>query len=250
MNAQPRFVALAGLAGIASFAALGSLRPARAADAGDGYQTEFNEDKADLGPTGKNPYFILEPGYYLKLEGKDHGKKAELLITVLDETRDVDGVKTRVVEERETVGDKVVEISLNFFAISKKTQSVYYFGEETFKHGGKVKAKDSWLAGEGKAKYAMAMPGKPEVGSKYYQENAPGAAMDRAEIKSLSETLETPAGKFDHVLKIAESTPLEPDDKEIKLYAEGVGLLTDEGLKLTAHGYLDKKPTTPAAPVK
>src|SRR5262249_51522513 len=37
-------------------------------DALAGWTTEFAVDRKDLGPTGRNPYFILEPGYTLVLE--------------------------------------------------------------------------------------------------------------------------------------------------------------------------------------
>ena len=74
----------------------------------------------------------------------------------------------------------------------------------------------------------------------YYQEIAPKRAMDRAEIVSLSETMETPAGKFTNVLKTMETTPLEPGEKEAKYYAAGVGLLMDGPMKLVRHGSAKK----------
>src|SRR5882724_6092178 len=86
----------------------------------------FPVEPGELGPTGRNPYFILEPGYFLVLRKGNE----ESTITVLDETKKVDGVETRVVEEKETKNGKLVEVSRNFFAISKRTNSVYYFGEE------------------------------------------------------------------------------------------------------------------------
>ena len=61
-------------------------------------------------------------------------------------------------------------------------------------------------------------------------------AMDRAEIVSLSETVETPAGKFENCLEVEETTPLEPDVKEVKVYAPGVGLIVDGGLRLVRYG--------------
>ncbi len=77
--------------------------------------------------------------------------------------------------------------------------------------------------------------GIPLIGSRYYQEIAPGVAMDRAETVSVTETVETPAGKFEKVLKSLESTPLE-SGKEYKLYAPGVGLIQDANLKLVKVG--------------
>ena len=80
------------------------------------------------------------------------------------------------------------------------------------------------------------MPGLPLVGAKHYQEIAPGVAMDRAEIVSATETFAAPAGAFNNCLKVAETTPLEPNEKEYKYYAPGVGLLQDGSLKLVKYG--------------
>lgn len=43
---------------------------------------------------------------------------------MLDETRTIAGIETRVVEERETVDGALAEVSRNFFAIEKGTNSV------------------------------------------------------------------------------------------------------------------------------
>ena len=202
------------------------------------WTTSFTVDEAALVPTGRNPYFILEPGYQLEFEGREDGKRATLTITVLDETRKVGDVSTRVVEERETKGGHVVEVSRNYFAICKRTNNVYYFGEDVdiYKDGQVVSHEGSWLAGEGRARFGLAMPGSPLLGARYHQEIAPGRAMDRAEVVSLSETMETPAGQFTNVLKTVETTPLEPGEKEAKYYAAGVGLLKDGPMRLVRHG--------------
>lgn len=60
--------------------------------------------------------------------------------------------------------------------------------------------------------------------------------MDRAQILSVTETVSVPAGKFEQCLKTEETSPLEPDAKENKLYGPGVGLLVDGGLKLVKYG--------------
>ena len=62
--------------------------------------------------------------------------------------------------------------------------------------------------------------------------------MDRAEIISINETLGTPAGKYTTVLKIEETTPLEPKDKSYKLYAPGIGLIKDGDLLLKKYGFI------------
>jgi len=55
--------------------------------------------------------------------------------------------------------------------------------------------------------------------------------LDRAEIVSFSEELETPAGKFAKCLKTKETSALE-SGAEYKLYAPGVGLLKDGDMVL------------------
>ncbi len=203
-----------------------------------GWRTEFGESKTDLVPTGRNPYFILEPGYQLVLEGQDDGRSIQLVITVLDETKAVDGVETRIVEERESADGELEEVSRNYFAISKNTTSVYYLGEETtlYDDGVARKGPDSWEAGVNGARIGLIMPGEPRVKMKHYQEQAPGTAMDRAEVVSINESAVVPAGKFGRCLRVRETNPLEGNEKEYKLYAPGVGLIVDAGLQLVRYG--------------
>lgn len=186
--------------------------------------------------TGSNRYFILEPNYQLVLENK---KGDRLVITVLNETRKIGNVETRVVEENESRNGKPVEISRNFFAFCKQNGSIYYFGEEVdlYKNGRMVRGEDAWTA-EGKNRAGVVMPGIALLGAKYFQEIAPGVAMDRAEIISISETKNTLAGNFTNCLKTEETTPLEPKEKEYKIYAPGVGLIQDEDLLLVKHWFI------------
>ncbi len=199
----------------------------------DTWASEFRVDAGDLAATGRNPYFILQPGYKLEFQdGKD-----KLVITVLSETRMVSGVETRVVEERETSDGKLVEVSRNYFAISKRTSDVYYFGEDVdiYKDGKVANHEGAWLAGVNGAKFGLAMPGNPVVKSKYYQEQAQGSAMDRAEIVSIRENVKTAAGTFKNCLKTRETTPLESGVSEYKYYAPGIGLVQDDTMKLISY---------------
>jgi hypothetical protein len=60
--------------------------------------------------------------------------------------------------------------------------------------------------------------------------------MDRAEIVSLDEVCETPAGSFAHCLKVREGTALNVFETEYKFHAPDVGLIRDEDLVLTRYG--------------
>ena len=144
------------------------------ADAPD-FREAFDVNKGDLSPTGKSEYFILEPGFTAVYEGKEDGEEMVLTITVTDKTKTVDGVETRVVEEKETANGKVVEISQNYFAISKATGDAYYFGEDsvTYKDGKEVNHEGSWLAGVAGARFGLALPGKPKVGVRIIRRSRP-----------------------------------------------------------------------------
>ena len=83
------------------------------------WQEEFGLSECNLVSTGRNEYFILEPEFQLVLEGTTLvGRHEKLAITVLEETREVDGVETRVVEEREWRDGELIEVSRNSPSLS------------------------------------------------------------------------------------------------------------------------------------
>ena len=191
-----------------------------------------------MSTTGRNEYFILEAGFQLVLEGGD----TKLQITVLDETRNVDGVLTRVVEEREWKRGKLYEVARNYFAICEQTKDVFYFGEDVdfYENDKVVKHDGTWQAGKDGAKAGLIMPGTPKLKMKYYQEVAPQVAMDRAEIVSLTETCKTPAGTFTKCMKVKEGSAIDPRMTEYKYHAPGIGLVRDEDLRLVKYGFINR----------
>ena len=207
----------------------------------DTFQDSFDLANRDFASTGRNKYFILEPGYQLVLEGKEGEHRVKLEISVLSETKKIAGIETRVMEERETVDGELIEISRNFFAMCKQTKSVFYFGEEVdiYKDGKIVAHEGAWIHGKNGARAGMMMPGEPILGAMYYQEVAPRLAMDRAKIVDVNATLRTPAGEFRGCLKVQEENPLD-HEKEFKIHAPGIGLVQDEDLLLVRCGSANK----------
>lgn len=204
------------------------------------FTDDFNTDSYTFSTAGRNRYFILEPGYQLILEGKDDDNTVRLEITVLDETRKIGNVNTRILEEKEMENGQILEISRNFFAFCNETSDIFYFGEETdiYKNGEIIDHEGAWRADEENCKAGILMPGRILLGARYYQEYAPGKAMDRAENISVTETKETPAGNFTGCLKTMESSGLNPKEKEYKLYAPTIGLIQDEDLLLVKYGFI------------
>lgn len=217
--------------------------PAGAAPGAQGAQPwmqSFPVDVKELATEGENPYFILKPGYQLTLEGKEGSQPVQLVITVLQETANIGGVDTRVVEERETAGGVLVEVSRNFFAIHPGSKDVYYFGEEVdiYKNGKLDSHEGAWRHGSNNAHFGLMMPGTPTLGLRHYQELAPKIAMDRVEVVSLTQRSTTPAGVFENCLRMRETTPLEGSVVDTKVYARSIGIVEDGPLKLVSHKYV------------
>ncbi len=193
------------------------------------WRDTFTVNRAELTATGNNPYVTIQPGRVLKL---GHGK-GRLTVSILSETKAVDGVTAGVLEEREEKNGQLIEVSRNYFATHPSTGDVYYFGEDVdnYKSGRVVNHDSAWLAGVGGARFGLMMPGKPNPGDKYYQEIAPKVAMDRVEVISIDETVKTPAGTFQHCIHLRETTPLEPDVTH-KYFAAGIGMIKDGAFEL------------------
>ena len=205
------------------------------------YTASFRAEDCTFSSAGRNPFFILEPNYQLVLAGGDATEAAEVIITVLNETRQVNGTETRVIEERESIDGELVEISRNYFAICEETNSVFYFGEEVddYDNGNIISHEGAWLAGEDANRAGVIMPGTILLGARYYQEIAPNVALDRAEMIDTGEVIQTPSGDFSDTLITRETTPLEPDVAELKYYAAGIGLIQEEDLMLQRYGFIE-----------
>jgi hypothetical protein len=202
------------------------------------FTTDFRIEDCTFSDTGRNPYFSLNPGDVLVLAGDG----VDLRITVLNETRVIRfktargvrlSVRTRVVEERESQDGILVEVSRNFYARCLETNDIHYFGEnvDIFEAGG-ISHAGSWLAGTGGALPGIIIPGSFLLGSRYFQEQAPGVALDRAEHVAMGLTVTVEAGVFNSCVEVAETTSLEPGAKSTKRYCPGIGLVFDNGVEL------------------
>ena len=192
------------------------------------------QDKKLLGVKGNNPYINLTPGYQLFYA---HGKDTDTL-TVLPETKLIDGVETRVIEDREMKNGQLIELTRDYYAIDAENNDVYYFGEDVdvYKNGKVVGHEGSWLSGVKGAKFGLMMPGKPRVGQRFAQEQAPGVGMDQAEIVGDHEKVVTPAGTFENCIHVLETSPIEKGLKDHKWYAGGVGQVKDAEMTLVKYG--------------
>ena len=205
------------------------------------FTEDFMLQRCTFTPTGANPFFSLQPGHQLILQSEQDGEVEEVVITVLHDTENISAgalgtVRTRVVEERESLGGELVEVSRNFFAICAETNDVVYFGEDVdiFEDGELMSHEGAWRAGQNGARPGIIMPGTYLLGARYFQELAPGVALDRAENMRMNLAVTVPAGTFENSVMIVETSGLSSSDKTTKFYAPGVGLIVDSQARLVA----------------
>lgn len=185
-------------------------------------------DPADFVAVIDNPYFPLRPGSRWVLEGSGDAEGEVDTVTVLEETRVVMGVECVVVRDEVSQDGEPVEITDDWYA-QDRDGNVWYFGEETaeYANGEVVSTGGSWEAGVDGAQPGIIMAARPLVGVAYRQEFYAGEAEDMAVAVELDQRAEVAAGSFDNVLVTEDWTPLEPDVRERKSYAPGVGLIAE-----------------------
>ncbi len=182
-----------------------------------------------------NPYFPLKPGTTFIYESLDGSE-----VTNFEVTRDTINIEVApgvfveclVVKDTVTEDGLVIEETFDFFA-QNEDGSVWYFGEDVtnfhYNEKGKLIGTDSagaWRAGVDGAEPGIIMLANPQPGAEYNQENAPGVALDHAEVISLNGSLDGVPyveGSLGSLLEIKETTPLDPTALEHKLYASGLG---------------------------
>jgi len=148
------------------------------------------------------------------------------------------GVQTQIQRDLAFEDGLLQERTFDYFA--QDTQgNVWYFGEDVtnfhYDEEGNLIGTDStsaWRAGVNGALPGLIMPTNPMVGFNYYQEFARiDGALDQGRIVSVSQQVSVPAGNFGNLIQVLETTELDPEAKEFKYYAPGVGLvLVEEGL--------------------
>lgn len=177
-----------------------------------------------------NPLLPLRPGTVWVYEATGDAGPETITVTVTDQTREVAGVTTTVVEEVVTGADgEVVEETDDWFA-QDRDGNVWSFGEDTtaYDRRGRPDTEGSWEAGVDGAQAGLAMPATPRVGDGYRQELSAGVAEDQAEVLSLQETRQVDGVPYEDLLMTEETTPLEPGLVERSYYARGTGLVLAE----------------------
>jgi hypothetical protein len=190
-------------------------------------------DRGDFTLASLNPYYPITVGSQWVLEGEEEGEFVHLQVTILNETEQVGGVTTRVLEERELHDGELAEVSRNFFANTSEG-NLCYLGEETdtYENGVIVSHEGSWRADEPGNAPGIFMPADPQPGMKFPAEVAPGVAEDENKIVGIG-PITVPAGRFTETIRIREFDPLTAE-KDRKVFAAGVGTIIDGTLSLVS----------------
>src|SRR3954447_13589332 len=124
---------------VATAAAIGlGAQAAAAADDGDcplpvfGPGADYHPQisPASFSPNVTNPLFPLIPGTVLVYTGQKDNQKALDITTTTSRTRVIDGVTTRVVEDRLYLDNVLEERTSDYYA-QDSCGNVWYFGEDT-----------------------------------------------------------------------------------------------------------------------
>lgn len=177
-----------------------------------------------------NPWFPMDVGRQLVLTGEEDGETIVFQLTVLDRTRVIAGVTTRVIEEREFVNGALAEVSWNYH-VQASDGTICYYGEDVdaYENGG-VSHEGAWCAATPGNQAGIFMPANPQPGMKYQNEIAPGVAEDEAQIVGFGPRV-VPFGRFTETIRIREHDPLD-GGTEFKVHAFSTGIIVDGTLEL------------------
>jgi len=209
-----------------------------------------------------NPYLPLIVGRVQELDNSECDDCEEfeaVAVSMLADTQTVNGQATRVMEEREWVGEfgeepELAEVSRNFVIMCPNTQDVFYFGEDVCLNAEDEDALEAplysghynceademlygtgaWRAGLGDDEPGLLFPGGTFLlNAAHFQELA-SVALDWAmnAEAGLSE-----AGFDDCVMVLDRNLLEDPKSKEEgdeKIYCPDIGIVMDEDLELVS----------------
>jgi hypothetical protein len=187
---------------------------------------------ADFSPVVDNPYFPLPVGRTWVYRGTRDGQSQIDRVTVTSKTKLVaEGITARVVRDVATHHGKLLEKTADWYA-QDNHGNVWYVGEDTTAYlpGGKTDKSGSWEAGVNDAEPGIIMLANPQIPDAYRQEFLKGEAEDTAWIINRGGSVSAPIGTFGHALRTLEFARIEPGVVDQKVYAPGIGIVTETAL--------------------
>jgi hypothetical protein len=205
-----------------------------------------------------NEWMPLKPGTRFTYEGQtveDDGTVVphRFVMNVTDVTKVIGGVRSLVMWDLDYSDGELVEAELAFLAQDKEG-NVWRMGEYPEEYeDGKFLAAPAWIHGFEDARAGIMMQAKPQPGTPSYSQGWGPAVnwTDRGKVDQMGLKTSVPAGNYEDVLVIAETSASEVDAEQLKYFARGVGEVrvgwrgsgekTKETLELTKVETLDAK---------
>jgi hypothetical protein len=200
---------------------------------GPGVEYHPTVDPSNFTPNVDNPYLPLRPGTTLLYRGTKNGKSALDIVAITSTTKVINGVTTRVVEDRLLLNGNLEERTRDYYA-QDNAGNVWYFGEDTAEldqHQSVTSTEGSFHAGVDGAQPGVFMTADPEVGRKFRQEWSEGHAEDQFRVMSLSSPVTVPYGSYRNALLTHETTALEHGVLDKKYYVRGIGEVEEAAVK-------------------
>jgi hypothetical protein len=204
-------------------------------------------------PSITNPLLPMAPGMQFVYDGvvvvDGHPGPHQLVSTITDLTKIIDGVRTMVVFEQD-FQDGVLEESELFFVAQDVDGTVWHVGEypEVYINGQLSGAPDTWLSGVEGAAAGIDMPAAPHRGDIIVQGYSPAIQFwDCARFVRHFNRWCIPSGCYRDVVVTNEFAPYDPaGGHQLKYNAPGVGTIAarplgdplPETITLTSAGFL------------
>jgi hypothetical protein len=193
----------------------------------------FDRNNFDRSSNVDNKWFPLQPGTQWVYKGFSQEDKKRVPVrvvqTVTDLTKVINGVRSVVVWDVDYKDGMLHESEIVFFA-QDKDGNVWQLGElrETYDEQEFVGGRP-WLAGIDGSSAGIMMKADPQPGTPSYSEGyapSPYNWTDRGKVEQTGQKTCVPAGCYNDVVVIAESSKAEgPDAQQLKYYAPGVGYI-------------------------
>jgi len=189
----------------------------------------FDTENFDQPTVIDNKWLPFKPGTQLVFEGFtiENGEKVPhtVIITVTDLTKKIAGVPSVVTWDQDISAGELVEAELAFFA-QDNDGAVWRMGEypEEYLDGAVVDA-PTWIHGFKGARAGVAMMADPQTGTPSYAQGwGPDVDWnDRGQVHQQGQKVCVPAGCYEDVLVISETSRSERGAFQLKYYAPVVG---------------------------
>jgi hypothetical protein len=191
---------------------------------------DFASAKFDNPTVVDNEWFPLTPGRRYVWEGttiddEGHKEPHSVVFTVTDLTKEIDGVRTVVCWDRDFADGELEEAEIVFFA-QDNDGNVWHLGQYPEEYdGGEFVAAPTWIHGINDGRAGIMMKAEPKLGAPSYSQGLSLSThwTDRGVVYQVGQKATVPFGSFEDVLVIEEWDQEEPQARQLKYYARGVG---------------------------